>query len=164
VKTYNDPLYTADQGSQHKMVDAKSMAIQIVPDEVWQSHLKLNEYVDTVAQEITTMGNEWAHMHIRWQGPDANEAKDFVDNRLTPALEGLFGPEKIKSIEDLKPGQGALVKLSAGVNMAAHNYAQAEAQVSKMLAEFADALSAPPSGGGGAPPGSLTQGPLTETT
>ena len=36
--------------------------------------------------------------------------------------------------------------------------------VSKMLAEFADALSAPPSGGGGAPPGSLTQGPLTETT
>ena len=163
MKTYNDPFYTSSQGSENQLVGANSTAIQIVPEEVWQSHLKLDEYADTVAQEITKMGSEWAHMYIRWQGPDANAATDFINNRVTPALEGLFGPEKAQSIQDLKPGQGALVKLSAGVNMAAHNYAQAEAQVIKMMRQFADQIMFPTAGGGGAPSGAIVQGPLTET-
>jgi hypothetical protein len=140
---------------------SSSNVIHVDPTILWARHKILDAYFELITNELTEIGKQWEDLQIRWQGPDAATAQDFVD-QLQAAFTALFGPAGITDIRDLKPGEGSLIKLSAGVNLAAHNYDGAEQNVRELMAKFAEALGEESGGGSSSWTGVQTYGPLSE--
>lgn len=142
-----------------------SNVIAVDPEQVWQHHRKLDGYLVTITSELNELGKAWKDLQFRWEGPDATTAQNFID-QLSAAFAALFGPDNVKNLSDLKPGQGSLLRLSVGVSGVAQNYGSAEDQVRQLMGTFADQLGASDGKGDGSHPSGpavTTAGPVTET-
>ncbi|MEU0152199.1 hypothetical protein [Micromonospora fulviviridis] len=144
----------ATDGSSSNLIDVDPLIL-------WQKCQKVLNYLELIVKELTEIGNKWENIQLRWQGPDATTAQDFV-NQLQAAFTALFGPAGTTDISDLKSGEGSLIKLSAGISMASRNYGAAEASVREMMMSFAHALGQESSGGRSEWEGVETLGPLSE--
>ncbi|MEU4642885.1 hypothetical protein [Micromonospora sp. NPDC023814] len=138
-----------------------SNVIHVDPLMLWDKCRKILDYLELVVKELTEIGNKWENVQIRWQGPDATTAQDFV-NQLQAAFTALFGPAGATDISDLKSGEGSLIKLSAGISMASRNYGGAEESVCEVMVSFAQALGEESGGGRNSWEGVQTYGPLSE--
>ncbi|MEV0133525.1 hypothetical protein AB0H83_34305 [Dactylosporangium sp. NPDC050688] len=139
-----------------------SNVIQVDPSTLWHKHHKqLDSYVKIIGDEVTDLRNKWNDLYLRWQGPDAATAEDFM-SQLDAAFVALFGPPGVTSISDLKSGEGSLIRLSTGINLAAQNYGGAEESVREMMMDFAHALMTGSDGGPDAWQGTRQNGPVSE--
>lgn len=144
----------------------RSNAIDVDPDQLWaQPVQRLTFYGQEVASAMDQIELLWKGLHIQWEGPDEATAQDFI-NQLNNAMVAMFGPDGAQKLSDLGPGQGALIKMTAGIGMVAQNYGVAEDEIRTIMSDFADSLAPGQGSSGGQTTGQSShgEGPIMEIT
>ncbi len=132
-----------DYNFSHDEETGRFNYIDIDPERLWEVSASINRYLDQITNGLTSTTNLFEGLMIPWAGPDSDAAQALY-NRLKADLLGLFGTGDEESMDDFSPSQGALLKISAGLQFVARNFGLTENEVKSMAKDFTDSLNNPP--------------------